>query len=231
MVRISTTRGHPRVALDQKEQAVELVAHEVAVAGARSPLVQPTSFTAPAARVTAVAGDPGYGQVALALALAGRMPLAGGRVTFGGREDPASLRRHVAVVDVPGVSAPEDGLAVHHVLAEELAFAGRPAGRRAVEAFLTAHGVAARADEPFEALAPADRVRVLAHAAAERTATRVLVLTNPDRRGGDARTWWPDVEALAADGLTVVVQVTHATMRQLELSVTAELGSREAVAA
>jgi hypothetical protein len=178
-----------------------------------------------------VAGDPGYGQVALALALGGRMPLAGGQVTLDGSDDPAVLRRHVAVVDVPGVSAPEDGLAVHHVLAEELAFAGRPSGRSAVEAFLTAHGVGAAADAPFETLAPEDRVRVLAHAAAERTATRVLVITNPDRRGGDARTWWPVLEALAADGITVVVQLTHATMRQLDLPVQAELGCVQGVLA
>ena len=210
---------------------MQLVVDQVAVAGARSPLVQPTSFVAPPSRVTPVAGDPGYGQVALALALAGRMPLAGGRVLLAGQDAPAALRRHVAVVEVPGVSAPEDGLAVHHVLAEELAFAGRPSGRRAVEAFLTAHGVGAAADEPFEALAPEDRVRVLAHAAAERTATRVLVVTNPDRRGGDARTWWPVLEDLARDGLTVVVQVTHATMRQLDLPVGAELGSTSAVVA
>lgn len=210
---------------------MELVVDEVAVAGARSPLVHPTSFVAPPSRVTPVAGDPGYGQVALALALAGRMPLAGGRVLLAGNDDPAVLQRHVAVVDVPGVSAPEDGLAVHHVLAEELAFAGRPSGRRAVEGFLTAHGVAATADAPFETLAPADRVRVLAHAAAERTATRVLVLTNPDRRGGDARTWWPVLEELAGSGITVVVQLTHATMRQLELPVVAELGCAPAVVA
>jgi len=210
---------------------VQLVADEVAVAGARSPLVQPTSFIAPSSRVTTVAGDPGYGQVALALALAGRMPLAGGRVLLDGLDDPAVLRGHVAIVDVPGVSAPEDGLAVHHVLAEELAFAGRPSGRRAVTAFLAEHGIEATADAPFETLAPHDRVHVLAHAAAERTATRVLVLTNPDRRGGDARTWWPVLEDLAAEGITVVVQLTHATMRQLDLAVGAELGCASAVVA
>ena len=210
---------------------MQLVVDQVAVAGARSPLVQPTSFVAPSSRVTTVAGDPGYGQVALALALAGRMQLAAGRVLLDGIDDPAMLRRHVAVVDVPGVSAPEDGLAVHHVLAEELAFAGRPSGRRAVAAFLTDHGVAATADARFETLAPQDRVSVLAHAAAERAATRVLVLTNPDRRGGDARTWWPVLADLAADGITVVVQLTHATMRQLELPVGAELGCVPAVVA
>lgn len=204
---------------------MQLVADRVAVAGTRSPLVRPTSFTAPPARVTPVAGDPGYGQVALALAVAGRMPLAAGRVLLEGSADPQARRRHVALVDVPEVSAPEDGLAVHHVVAEELAFAGRPSGRRAVAGFLDRHGVLAAADEPFERLAPEERLRVLTSAAAERAATRVLVVTNPDRRGGDPRLWWPLLTAHAASGLTVVVQLTHATMRQLGLPVLAELGS------
>ncbi|MGG5257873.1 hypothetical protein [Phycicoccus avicenniae] len=210
---------------------MQLVADAVSVAGTRSPLVRPTSFTAAPSHVTPVAGDPGYGQVALALALAGRMPLADGRVLLDGDPDPARLRRHVALVDVPEVSAPEDGLAVHHVVAEELAFAGRPSGRRAVAAFLERHGVTAAADEPFERLAPEERVRVLTSAAAERAATRVLVVTNPDRRGGDPRLWWPILTHHAASGLTVVVQLTHATMRQLGVPVRAELGSTEEVAA
>jgi hypothetical protein len=127
---------------------------------------------------------------------------------------------------VPGVSAPEDGLAVHHVVAEELAFAGRPSGRAAVADFLESHGVAARASDPFETLAPADRVRVLSHAASQRAATRVLVVGNPDRRGGDPHEWWPVLSGLAADGLTVLVQLTHPTMQQLGLPVSAGLGVR-----
>lgn len=210
---------------------MQLTADAVAVAGTRSPLVRATSFTAPPSHVTPVAGDPGYGQVALALALGGRMPLAAGSVLLDGLDDAALLRRHVALVDVPEVSAPEDGLAVHHVVSEELAFAGRPSGRAAVAEFLDRHGVLAAADEPFERLAAQERVRVLTSAAAERAATRVLVVTNPDRRGGDPRLWWPILTAHAASGLTVVVQLTHATMRQLGLVVRAELGSTEEVAA
>ncbi len=210
---------------------MQLEAHGVTVAGTRSPLVLPTTFVAPPTRVTTVAGDPGYGQVALALALAGRMPLADGRVLLDGSAERGVLRRHVALVDVPEVSAPEDGLAVHHVVAEELAFAGRPSGRRAVADFLDRHGVLASADAPFERLAPEERVRVLASAAAERAATRVLVLTVPDRRGGDPHLWWPVVTGLAADGLTVVVQLTHATLRQLGLPLGAELGTPGEVAA
>ncbi len=205
---------------------MELFADTISVAGSRSPLLQPTSFVAPPARVTPVAGDPGYGQVALALALAGRMPLRTGRVTLDGIADEAVLRRHVALVDVPEVSAPEDGLAVHHVVAEELAFAGRPSSRGAVMEFLEGHGVAAKAGDPFEELTPTDRVRVLVHAAAERAATRVVVLTNPDRRGGDPHAWWSVLTDLAGQGLTVVVQLGHPTMGELGLPVRAGLGVR-----
>ncbi len=203
---------------------MELVADAVGVAGARSALLQPTSFVAPSARVTVVAGDPGHGQVALALALGGRIPLATGSVLVDGVGAPAMRARHVALVDVPEVSAPEEGLALHHVLAEELAFAGRPSGRAAVARFLADHGILVPARTRFEELDPADRVRVLVHAAAERTATRVLVVAGPDRRGGDPHVWWPELTRLAAGGLTVVALVSHPTLRQLDPPLRAELG-------
>ena len=204
---------------------MELVADAVGVAGVRSPLLRPTSFVAPSAQVTVVASDPGYAQVALALALAGRIPLSTGRVLLDGGDDESARTRHVALVDVPEVSAPEEGLALHHVVAEELAFAGRPSGPEAVARFLADHGILVPARARFEDLEPADRVRVLVHAAAERTSTRVLVVTGPDRRGGDPRVWWPVLTGLAAQGLTVIAVLTHATIRQLELPDGAELGA------
>ena len=48
---------------------MKLQADCVAVSGAHAPLLLATSVTAVTGEVTLVAGDPGYGQVALALAL------------------------------------------------------------------------------------------------------------------------------------------------------------------
>jgi hypothetical protein len=61
--------------------------------------------------------------------------------------------------------------------------------------------------------------------AASRAATRVLVVAAPDRFGGHPRSWHAAAERLAAEGLTVVALVTHATARQLAVpSATFELG-------
>lgn len=203
---------------------MELIADSVGVAGRRSPLLQPTSLQAPPSRVTLVAGNPGYAQAALALALGGRIPLATGRVTLDGDPSDELRRRHVALVDLPDVTAPEDGLAVWQVLAEDLAFAGRPCHRPDAETFLAGHLPDCDPDAPFEELDPADRVRILVNSAAIRPAVRVLVVCGPDRRGGDARAWLPDVVRLARGGLTVVMLVTHATTRQLATPVRYELG-------
>lgn len=205
---------------------MELVADTISVAGTYAPLLQTTSFVAPPARVTVVAGDPGYGHVALALALGGRIQLWTGQVLLDGIEDVAAQREHVSLVDVPDVSAPEDGLAVREVVAEELAFAGRASRGRDVQEFLAAQGVPGHGHERFEELTTAERVRVLTGAAALRAQTRVLVLAHPDRRGGDPHEWWPSVEGLAADGLTVIVQLMPPTVRQLGLPLHYELGVR-----
>jgi len=203
---------------------MELIADHVSVAGLHGPLLLPTSLTAAPGRVTLVAGDPGPGHVALALALGGRAALAEGGVTLDGDPGAELRRRHVALVDVPDVTAPEDAVSVRSAVAEQLALAGRPASRAATRAFLDGHGVD-DARQRFEGLAPSERTLLLMDVAASRAATRVLVVAAPDRFGGHPRTWYAAAERLAAEGLTVVVQVTHATARQLAVpSATFELG-------
>lgn len=202
---------------------MELIADNVSVAGLHGPLLLPTTLVAHPGHVTLVAGDPGHGHVALALALGGRVPLASGVVTLGGDLSEQLRRRHVALVDVPDVTAPEDAVSIRSAVAEQLALAGRPASRAATRAFLGGHGVD-RVRDRFESLAPSMRTVLLMQAAASRAATRVLVVAAPDRFGGDPIGWYGAAESLAAEGLTVVVQVTHATARQLALTATFELG-------
>ena len=123
---------------------MELTADHVSVAGLHGPLLLPTTLVARPGHVTLVAGDPGHGHVALALALGGRVSLAEGVVALDGRSDEDLRRRHVALVDVPNVTAPEDAVSVRSAIAEQLALAGRPASRGATRAFLTGHGVEGR---------------------------------------------------------------------------------------
>lgn len=207
------------------EEIVEVVAHEASVAGHDVPLLPPTSFVAPPSTVTIVAGDPGAAQRALALALGGRIPLATGSIALDDDVRDATRRRAVTLVDVPEVTAPEEGLPVLRVVADELGYAHVPSRRADTERFLTGHGVARHLREPFERLDNGLRVRLLMAAAAERADARVLVLGNPERRGGDPRDWWPVAQDLAAAGATVIVQTTHATCRLLGVPVAFELGA------
>jgi hypothetical protein len=175
--------------------------------------------------VAIVAGDPGYGHVALALALGGRAALASGAVTVDGVDDARRRRRHVALVDVPDVTAPDDAVPVGAVVAEELALSGLPSGRRAVRSFLQQRHSLERAGDRFEHLPPHERTAWLMATAASRPDARVLVVAHPDRLGGDPHHWWAQAEAFAADGMTVVVQCTHATARQLGHHDCPELGA------
>jgi hypothetical protein len=194
---------------------MRLTAHEASVAGVHGPLLLPTSLAAEAGEVTLVAGDPGYGHVALALALGGRAALASGSITLDGDAGPRLRRRHVALVDVPDVSSPDDALSVRGVLAEELALAGLPSGRGAGARFLDERNAGHLATRRFEHVPGRQRTAWLMEIAAQRPDTEVLVVAHPDRFGGDPHRWWEASQTLAGQGLAVIVQCTHATARQL----------------
>lgn len=204
---------------------MELIADGVSVAGLHGPLLLPTSLRATPRQVTVVAGDPGYGHTALALALGGRVTPASGQVTLDGSPDAVLRRRHVSLVDVPDVTSPEDSLSVRAAIAEQLALAGRPSSRAATRAFLGGRGSGAPATMRFEMLPSHERTSLLMQVAASRAATTVLVVAAPDRFGGDPGRWWRTAEDLAAEGLTVVVQCTHATAKGLDQGIHFELGA------
>ena len=180
--------------------------HAAGVDGAHAPLLLPTSLTATSGEVTLVAGDPGYGHVALALAIGGRLRTSAGRITWGGSPDPALRRRHVALVDVPGVTEPEDGIRVSAVVGEQLALSRQRARGADVTAFLRRHEAGHRAGERWESLPSDLRTGWLVELTALRPDLDAVVLAGPDRFGGDPRRWWSAATSLADRGLAVVVQ-------------------------
>lgn len=202
-------------------------ADHVTVSGRRGVLLAPTSLSLDVGERLVVSDEPGPAHSALALVLAGRMRPTSGRVTLDGHEDPARLRhddparlRHaVALVDTPGVSEPDDALPVGTVVGEELALAELAAGPRAVSAWLDSHGVASR-HQLFGELAPLTRTRVLAELAAARQHVHYLVLTLPERHGGDPALWWALAGDLADREHGVLVQTTPSTARVLAAGLT-----------
>ncbi|GAA5024429.1 hypothetical protein GCM10023258_16470 [Terrabacter aeriphilus] len=192
-----------------------VVADDVSVAGTHEPFVEHVSFTAPAGEVTVVPTDPGFPQVALALALGGRVELLRGRVAVGGASDLPELQARTRLVDVADVTSPEDSIAVTAVVEEELALAERPASRKAVAAFLAEHDLTHLASRPWEQLPAGVRTSLLLELGALHPQVRVLVLAGPERHGGDHAAWLATCDRLAATGLVVIVLTAAATAAAL----------------
>ncbi|MFC6286140.1 hypothetical protein ACFP3Q_07260 [Nocardioides sp. GCM10027113] len=191
-----------------------LVGHGVEVReGRRLPLPATTLGLAPG-EVTLAAGEPELGHTLLALALAGRFGAHGGRVLLRGHEDPAGLRREVALVDVPGVTEPDPQLRVATVVAEGLALMGEPAGRRRVAGWLDRGGLAGVARLRVEDLTTPDRLRLLSRLALHRHPGFVLLVL-PERHGGDPATWWAVAEDAANSGAGVLVTASHSVAAHL----------------
>ena len=141
----------------------------------------------------------------VSLLIGGRLRPTAGSVLADGRADAAALRRRVALVDTPFTAEPHPRLALRTVVAEELAFAGRPAGRRRVQALLERQGISDAAVAPVGLLATAARIRLLVELALLREDVGALVLTSPERHGGDPRDWFPAVAGVADRGIAVAV--------------------------
>ncbi|GAA1889141.1 hypothetical protein [Lapillicoccus jejuensis] len=204
---------------------MRLIATDVTVPGPspqHDPLLPPTSLVAEPGEVTLVpVGPEGSAReaTALALALGGAVRLGGGSVDLWGESDPHVLRRHVVLVDVEGVTAPEDALPATAVVREQLVLARRPSRGTAARRVLLEHGVA-DGSVRWDTLDPGDRTAILLDVAARRPDAQVLVLAGPDRHGGDPRRWYAAARAQADTVLTVVVLCRPDTIAALAGPVT-----------
>src|SRR5699024_1068259 len=136
-------------------------AKRITVDGPHGTLLAPTSVSLASSEATVIAGPPGAGHAALSLVLCGRLRPRSGSVLLDQVHDPPGLRRRVAPVDVPGVSAPDEELKLRAVVGEELAMAGLKAGRRSVEKWLDSRGALQWSGSRMENVEPDVRVRLL----------------------------------------------------------------------
>ncbi|MEV7040492.1 ABC transporter ATP-binding protein [Amycolatopsis sp. NPDC051061] len=203
---------------------MQVRADRVSLEGHHGPLLPPTSLTVGEGDLAIVHGEPGVGVTAFGLALAGRLKPTTGTVHAEGTD--AGLPELVAVVDAPGVSEPDDALALRVVVGEELALAHRPAGKEDVARWLAGHDAAPFAGTRFENLTPALRTRLLTELAAERKGVRLLVLDTPDRHTSDVDSWAGLAREQAERGLAVVVLTATTPLSALPFT-PARLGSAE----
>ncbi|PXA71651.1 hypothetical protein [Cryobacterium arcticum] len=153
----------------------------------------------------------------LGLIASGRMRPDSGTVTLDGRTDYSGLRRHIALVDALGVSEPAADVTVAEVVSEELMFAGRLGHRRAVAVVLDDLGLAGQSRVNMADLAPDSRIRLLTEMAVLRGDVQGIVLTSPDRHGGDPLGWWQIGGDLAARGYAVLVIAGDASAHAINL--------------
>src|SRR4051812_40522565 len=220
----------PEVAPHESPDAWSVVVDDVSVAGTHEPFVQGIDLMAPAGEVTVVATDPGIPQVALALAIGGRVELLRGRVAMGGAAERAELQLRTRLVDVTDVTSPEEAIAVRAVVQEELALAEQAASRAGVAASLAEHALGDVAGRPWGQLPAALRTSLLLELGALHPHVRVLVLAGPERHGGDAVPWLETCHRLAASGLVVIVLTTAATVAALSTLAVAPSVSKEPLA-
>lgn len=147
----------------------------------------------------------------LGLLASGRMKADAGRVLIDGEEDPKALRRRVALVDAPDVSAPEPNVFVGAVVAEELMFAGHRSGPVSARRWLKKHDMDGVATRPFGNLEPRERLRLLCELALLRRGVGGLVLVAPDRHGGDPRVWWELADGFAQRGIAMLTVAGEAS--------------------
>jgi ABC-type hemin transport system ATPase subunit len=203
---------------------MELKAHAISVQGPHAAMLHATSVRVSDHQLVLLAGYPGPGHVALALGLSGRLKPNGGDVQLDGSTSGRALRQRVAVVDTPGITEPDDALPVRTIVGEELAIAGHKAGRKAVDAWLAAHDWAAFADRRFEHLPVGVRTEMLAELTVARPEVKFVILTMPDRLGGDPHEWYAVGKDLASRGYGVIITCADASARLLGVEA-AQLGS------
>ena len=182
----------------------------------RRTLLEPTSVVVETGEVVTVYGDPGHRHTLLALALGGRLVPTGGELRIDADHAAESRQRQVALVDVPGVSEPDDVVALTTIVGEELAMAGKPARRDHVDHWLTSNGLRPYLDDRIEDLPAGLRTVTMARLASLRPGVQFLVLAFPERSGIDTTAWLDEAGALASAGFGVLATISTGVARHLE---------------
>lgn len=156
----------------------------------------------------------------LGLIASGRMRPDTGNVTIDGQADPAALRDRVALVDAPDISEPAAEVTVFGVVAEELMFAGRAANPRATRQMIADLGFTEWRSWTIGTVPPTVRIRILTELAVMRLDVEGVVITAPDRHGGDPDEWWGIARELAERGYAVLVIAGDAARRAVGLGET-----------
>lgn len=176
----------------------------------------PTTATATVERPGIAAVETEGAPTYLSLIAGGRMAPESGRVLLDGADDAGRIRDAFALVDTPTVAEPFPDLPVRTIVREDLVLAGQRGNRDNVRLFLDAIGLPEHEDTPLRNLPTEARVRVLTELAILRPGVQGIILTSPERHGGDTEAWWRVVTDLSARGYAVLVVTGIAAALHIE---------------
>lgn len=195
---------------------MNLTLESVAIGDGPGAPLPATSATATTERPGIAAIETEGAPVYLSLIAGGRMAAESGRVLIDGVDDPARVRELFALVDTPTVAEPFGDLTVRTVVQEDLVLAGQKGDRETIGLFLKAVGLPEHEHTRLRTLPTEARVRLLSELAILRPGVKGIVLTSPERHGGDTEAWWQVVTDLSGRGYTVLVVTGVAAALHLE---------------
>lgn len=199
--------------------------------GKKNEALPPLSASFESGRVRFVEVETERRPTVLGLIATGRMTPDTGSVLLDGEPDASRMRASIALVDAPIVSEPAASVTLSGVVAEELMFAGHASGPAAVSRTLEALRLTDHARSAITDVPPADRIRALCELALLRDGVEGIVLTSPDRHGGDPTAWWALAREIADRGIAVLVIAGRASALALRDEIDAEAAEAEARAA
>lgn len=171
----------------------------------------PTTVSVSSSEAIIVQAETERRPTVLSLIASGRMRPDTGVVSIDHEVDYAALRKSMALIDAPDVSDPAEDVVLSGVVAEELMFAGRHAHHRAVRETLQDLGYLKYARTIMADLPAVVRIRTLTELAIMREDVKGIVLTSPDRHGGEPAEWWAIATDLASRGYAVLVVAGRAS--------------------
>ncbi|GAA1441305.1 hypothetical protein [Leifsonia poae] len=186
--------------------------------GARNAALPPTSASFQTGEVTLARAETEQRPTVLGLIASGRMRPDAGTVTIDGSADYSAMRKRIALIDAPDVCEPAPDVTVAGIVAEELMFAGRASNPIAVNRALNELGVSEFARYAIGTIPPTVRIRLLAELALMRDGVEGLVITSPDRHGGDPNEWWELARRLAARDIAILIVAGDASAAAIAAS-------------
>lgn len=186
--------------------------------GAHNAALPPATVTFQTGEVTLARAETEQRPTVLGLIASGRMRPDAGTVTIDGATDYSAMRKRIALIDAPDVCEPAADVTVAGIVAEELMFAGRASNPIAVNRRLNELGASEFARFAIGNVPPTVRIRLLSELALMRKGVEGLVITSPDRHGGDPNEWWELARGLAARDIAVLIVAGDASAAAIAAS-------------